>query len=162
VTPAELVGLLQDLYRETSELLLSRQARARSVTSYEANNAYQQVLGRQDVHLRWISDAIADCGGAVPTVGLDESQASAAKGTDVTAIVQSDLRAQQVFIDRWGSRVSSVSNARHRKMLELMLGEMAEHLRVFEQALQGRTDMLGRHTEGKILRGAVLPTRPRD
>ena len=87
MTPAELVTLLQDFYRETSELLLSRQARARSVTSYEANNAYQQVLGRQDVHLRWVSDAITDLGGTIPEVGIDESEASAAKGTDVNTIV---------------------------------------------------------------------------
>jgi hypothetical protein len=162
VTPAELVRLLQSLYRETSELLLSRQARARSITSYEANNAYQQVLGRQDVHLRWISDALTDLGGAVPEVGLDESQATADKGTDVKTIVQSDALAQQAFIERWNARLETISNARHRKMVSLMLGEMAEHLRVFEQALEGRTDILGRHTEGKILRGAVLPARPRD
>ncbi|MCM3881888.1 MAG: ferritin-like domain-containing protein [Vicinamibacterales bacterium] len=162
MTPAELAGLFQSLYRETSELLLLRQARARSITSYEANNAYQQVLGRQDVHLRWISDAITDLGGAVPEVGLDESQTSTVKGTDVKTIVQLDAKAQQAFIERWRARVETMSNARHRKMLELMLGEMAEHLRVFEQALEGRTDILGRHTEGKILRGVVLPARPRD
>jgi hypothetical protein len=161
VTPAELVSLLQGFYRETSELLLARQARARSVTSYEANNAYQQVLGRQDVHLRWLSDAITDLGGTIPEVGADESQATTAKGTDVRSIVEADARAQQAFIDRWAPRVATVSNARHRKMLELILGEMAEHFRVFEQSLEGRTDMLGRHTDGKVLRGAVLSGRPR-
>ena len=160
MTPPELVNLLQDVYRETSELLLSRQARARSVTSYEANNAYQQVLGRQDVHLRWVSDAITDLGGTIPEVGLDESQATAVKGTDVKTIVEADARAQQAFIDRWAPRVAVVTNARHRKMLEFVLGEMAEHFRVFEQAIEGRTDILGRHTDGKILRGTVLPGRP--
>jgi hypothetical protein len=160
VTPAELVILLQDFYRETSELLLSRQARARSVTSYEANNAYQQVIGRQDVHLRWVSDAITDLGGTIPEVGLDESQATAAKGTDAKTIVEADVRSQQAFIDRWAPRLASVTNARHRKMLRLILGEMAEHFRVFEQALDGRTDILGRHTDGKVLRGTVLPARP--
>jgi hypothetical protein len=37
---------------------------------------------------------------------------------------------------------------------------MREHLRIFEQALAGRTDMLGRHSDGKVLRGEVLPGRP--
>jgi bacterioferritin (cytochrome b1) len=159
VTPRELTDLLQAFYRETSELLLGRQARARSITSYEANNAYQQVLGRQDMHLRWVADSITDLGGAIPEVGGDESQATDAKGTDVQSIVEADARAQQAFIDRWRPRVATMSNARHRKMLELILGEMDEHLRVFEQALEGRTDILGRHTDGKILRGSVLPGR---
>ena len=159
MTPAGLVALLQDFYGETSELLLGRQARARSVTSYEGNNVYQQVLGRQDVHLQWLSDAMTDLGGTIPEVGVDESQATPAKGTDVSTIVEVDARAQQAFIDRWTPRVATLTNARHRKMLDLVLGEMAEHYRAFEQALEGRTDMLGRHTHGKILRGAVLPAR---
>jgi hypothetical protein len=57
--------------------------------------------------------------------------------------------------------VALVTNARHRKMLELILGEMAEHLRVFQQALEGRTDLIGRHADGKELSGLVLPGRPR-
>jgi hypothetical protein len=159
VTPPELVELLQAFYRETSELLLGRQARARSITSYEANNAYQQVLGRQDMHLRWVADSITDLGGAVPSVGLDESQATDLKGTDVQSIVETDARAQQAFMDRWRPRVAAMTNARLRKLLDLILGEMGEHVRVFTQALEGRTDILGRHTDGKILRGTVLPAR---
>jgi hypothetical protein len=159
VTPPELIDLLQAFYRETSELLLGRQARARSITSYEANNAYQQVLGRQDMHLRWVADSITDLGAVVPQVGPDESQATDVKGTDVSSIVEADARAQQAFIVRWRPRVATISNARHRKMLELILGEMGEHFRVFEQALEGRTDILGRHSDGKVLRGSVLPAR---
>jgi len=159
VTPPELIELLQEFYRETSELLLGRQARARSITSYEANNAYQQVLGRQDMHLRWVADSITDLGGAVPSVGPDESQATDVKGTEVQSIVEADARAQQAFIERWRPRVAPITNARHRKMLELILGEMGEHFRVFQQALEGRRDILGRHTDGKILRGTVLPGR---
>ncbi len=159
MTPPELIDLLQAFYRETSELLLGRQARARSITSYEANNAYQQVLGRQDMHLRWVADSITDLGSVVPQVGPDESQATDAKGTEVHSIVEADARAQQAFIDRWGPRVVAISNARHRKLLELILGEMGEHFRVFEQALEGRTDILGRHTDGKILRGSVMAAR---
>ena len=79
--------------------------------------------------------------------------------------VSSDLELlalfQRSFIARWQPRVAEVSNARHRLMLELILGEMSEHLRVFQQALEGRTDLLGRHADGKELSGHVLPGRPR-
>ena len=117
MTQAELLSLLQEFYRETLDLVQARQIAARSITDYSANNAYQQVLGRQDVHLRWLSDTIEALGG---------------------------------------------TNARHRKMLQLILGEMAEHLRIFQQALEGRTDLLGRHSAGKIPRGEVMPSRPRN
>ena len=56
----------------------------------------------------------------------------------------------------------AVTNARHRKMLELILGEMNEHLRVLQQAAEGRADMLGRHSDGKVLRGEVMAARPRN
>ena len=161
VTPAELGGILQDFYRETSQLLAARLDRAQSVTAYEANNAYQQVIGRQDVHLRWVADAITDLGGTVPDGPAEPSPAAGSK-PDLRAVFEADAREQHRFIDAWRARVPEVTNARHQKMLELILGEMAEHARVFAQALEGRTDMLGRHTDGKVLRGVVMPTRPRD
>ena len=70
MTPVELGTFLQDFYRETLELVLARQANARSVGAYDANNAYQQVLGRQDVHLRWIAD-VAGGGAVVPVVRVN-------------------------------------------------------------------------------------------
>ena len=76
---------------------------------------------------------------------------------NVGSIIETDVRRQKEFIDRWSARVPSVTNARNRKMLELILGEMKEHLRVLEQAKEGRSDLLGRHSDGKVLRGEVLP-----
>ena len=64
MTPAALLDLLQAVYRETLDIVQARQVNARSITDYNANNAYQQVLGRQDVHLRWLTDAIDALGGA--------------------------------------------------------------------------------------------------
>jgi hypothetical protein len=161
VTPAELRTLLQDFYRETLELMLARQANARSMGAYDANNAYQQVLGRQDVHLRWLADAIADLGGSVEELPSGESAQAPEKKEQFLQLIERDLQAQQSFIARWQPRVATVTNARHRKMLELILGEMAEHLRVFEQAREGRTDLLGPHADGKELSGQVLSGRPR-
>ena len=161
MTPAELRTFLQDFYRETLELVLARQANARSVGAYDANNAYQQVLGRQDVHLRWVADAIADLGGTVEDLPSGESAQMPQIKNPLPQLLENDAQTQRSFIARWEPRVAGVTNARHRKMLELILGEMNEHLRVFQQALEGRTDLLGRHADGKVLSGEVLPGRPR-
>ena len=167
MTPVELGTFLQDFYRETLELVLARQANARSVGAYDANNAYQQVLGRQDVHLRWVADAIADLGGTVGNLPSGEAFQPAgppvkeAKREPLQQLLEHDAQAQRSFIARWQPRVAAVTNARDRRMLELILGEMNEHLRVFQQALEGRTDLLGRHADGKELSGEVLPGRPR-
>ena len=40
-----------------------------------------------------------------------------------------------------------MTNARHAKMLGVILGEELEQKRFFEQALAGRTDLLGRRGE---------------
>ncbi len=161
VTPVELLTLLQDFYRETLQLTLTRQANARSVGAYDANNAYQQVLGRQDVHLRWLSDAIADLGGSVGDLPSGEVADPVAQKNQGPQLIESDAQAQREFLKRWEPRVPAVTNARHRRMLELILGEMREHLRVFQQALDGRTDLLGRHADGKELAGEVMAARPR-
>ena len=53
-----------------------------------------------------------------------------------------------------------MTNARHRGMLRVILGETLEQKRFFEQALAGRTDLLGRR--GQSLgpsHGEVLPAR---
>ena len=162
MTPAALLDLLQAVYRETLDIVQARQVNARSITDYNANNAYQQVLGRQDVHLRWLTDAIDALGGAASSPGRSQDDAIATPRADVKTLVEADVRTQSAFIERWSPRVKAISNARHRKMLGLILGEMAEHLRVFEQALAGRSDLLGRHAAGKVLRGEVMATRPRN
>jgi hypothetical protein len=162
VTPAELLNLLQDFYRETLELAQTRQVNARSVGAYDVNNAYQQVLGRQDTHLQWLADAIVALGGASPETTFEPGESLRAPHGDTQSILEADARSQRAFLDRWATRVASVTNARQRRMLELILGEMAEHSRVFQQALEGRTDLLGRHADGKVLRGEVLPARPRN
>jgi uncharacterized protein YciI len=159
VSPTELADFLLDFYRETFDLWQTRLATARSVTGYDANNAYQQVLGRQEVHLQWLADAIADLVGAAPNLPDEATPPTASRGA-AQSIIQADVRSQRASIERWAPRVPAVTHARNRKMLELILGEMKEHLRVLEQAIDGRTDLLGRHSDGKVLRGEVLAARP--
>jgi hypothetical protein len=71
-----------------------------------------------------------------------------------------DGRDAQAFVDRWRPRIAHMTNARHAKMLAVILGEVLEQKRFFEQALAGRTDLLGRRAD--VLEpsyGEVLPTR---
>jgi hypothetical protein len=161
VTPAELATFLQDFHRETLDLFRALLSNARSVTAYDANNGYQQVIGRQEVHLQWLADAIADLGGAVANEPADPAPAKPSRDA-ARSIIEDDIGSQKAFIDRWSTRVPSVTHARNRKMLELILGETREHLRVLEQARDGRSDLLGRHADGKVLRGEVLAARPKN
>ncbi len=53
-----------------------------------------------------------------------------------------------------------MDNARHAKMLRVILGETLEQKRFFEQALAGRQDLLGRRGEQLgPSHGEVLPSR---
>ena len=58
-----------------------------------------------------------------------------------------DARDAQAFVDRWRPRTEAMSDARHRRMLQVILGEALEQKRFFEQALAGRTDLLGLRSE---------------
>ena len=65
----------------------------------------------------------------------------------------------QRFIDKWRPRVDALPNARHRTMLNVILGETMEHKRFFDLALAGRTDLLGRRADGAGTGGGVLASR---
>jgi hypothetical protein len=69
------------------------------------------------------------------------------------------LPPRPAFVDNWRPRVAALSHARHRTMLNVILGETLEHKRFFEQAVAGRADLLGRRAEGAGTGGGVLPTR---
>lgn len=157
--PAELLTFLNEFYRDSLDLFKARLVIARSVAAYDANNGYQQVLGRQEVHLRWLSDAIAALGGTAPE---SPEPGGNVPPPNVRALIERDAATQKAFIERWAPSVSRVTNARNRKMVALILGEMKEHLRVLQQAAEGRADLLGRHSDGKVLRGSVIAARPRN
>jgi hypothetical protein len=160
VSPAELLQFLNEFHRDTLALFKARQTNAQSVAAYDANNGYQQILGRQEIHLQWLRDAIAALGSTAADT-LDQVSGTASRET-ARSIIDADAAGQKAFIDRWFPRTTSVTNARHRKMLELILGEMKEHLRVLQQAAESRADLLGRHADGKVLRGTVMAARPKN
>jgi hypothetical protein len=159
VKHADLLQLLRDFYREKSALRARHVAAARLVTDYDFNNAYQYVINREDVHLTWLHDAIVDHGGTPEDAPEPKVTASGNKEAAQHRLFIADRDETQGFVDRWRDRVEHLSNARLRTMLRLILGETLEQKRFFDQALAGRTDLLGRRADGAGTEGAVLPTR---
>jgi hypothetical protein len=151
----DLLPLLQEFYRDKLSAVLQHTADARVVSNYDANNTYQYIINREETELSWVAQAIVALGGEVPTAAGNEAEAA-----DMRAVTERNAREAQAFVDRWRPRVDAMSNARHRKMLNVILGEALEQKRFFEQALAGRHDLLGRRTEdvGPLV-GKVLPTR---
>ena len=156
----DLLSLLREFHREKLEMMLRHQAGSRRIGQYDVNNAYQYIVNRDDVQLSWLEAAIAELGGVVSdTSGPERSVAG--KGAEAARrVLEEDARDSQAFVDRWRPRVHMMSNARHAKMLELVLGEVLEQKRSFEQALAGRTDLLGRRgVAAGPSDGEVLPSR---
>ena len=155
------LALLQEFYRDTLVSLLRHQRAAQIVTQYDANNTYQYIINREEAQLSWVGTAIAELGGAAADDQPEPARDGNRRGTDAAhAVFDEDARDAQGFVDRWRPRLEQMTNARHAKMLRVILGEVLEQKRFFEQALAGRTDLLGRR--GASLgpsHGDVLPTR---
>jgi hypothetical protein len=157
----DLVSLLQEFYRDKLSELLRHIAGARFIAQYDANNTYQYIINREETQLSWVGQAILGLGGEAPASSGGEDRAGTGKPADVAArIIDEDIRSAQAFFERWQPRVETMTNARHRGMLRVILGETLEQIRFFEQALAGRTDLLGRRSDaaGKLV-GSVMSTR---
>ena len=155
--PADLLVLLREFYREKSGLRARHVAAARLIGDYNFNNTYQYVINREDVHLAWLRDAITDLGGTPEDAAEPKIQASGKNAAET--IFREDSAEAQAFVDRWRSRVEQITHARNKTMLRLMLGEVLEQKRFFDQALAGRNDLLGRRADGMGTPGKVLSTR---
>ena len=155
----ELLALLREFYQDKLANRQRHVAAARFVGDYDFNNTYQYVINREDAQLSWLRDAILDMGGTpedVPEPMIDAS----GKHADMQAqVIGQDRDGAQQFVDKWRPRIEEMPNARHRSMLRVILGETLEHKRFFEQALAGRTDLLGRRADGAGTPGHVLPER---
>ena len=159
---SDLLTLLQEFHRDKLTILRRHEAAARYVSDYDFNNTYQYVIAREEMHVAWVRDAIGAMSGQSATsdeLAVPEIQVSG-KGSDAqNAVIAEDRDRAQAFLDKWGPRVQSMTHARNRTMLNVILGETLEHKRFFEQALAGRTDLLGRRADGAGTGGGVLPTR---
>jgi hypothetical protein len=151
---------LRELYREKLADVVRHQAGARNVRQYDANNTYQYIINREETELSWVAEAISGLGGTVDDIPAPQPDSVP---TDAAAITSIDARRAQEFVERWRPRADAMQDARHGRMLKVILGEALEQKRFFEQAHEGRTDLLGRRSEAAGERvGHVLPTRWRE
>jgi hypothetical protein len=160
----ELRKFLTDIAAERLALLQRHEAAARVVGHYDFNNAYQYVIAREETHLSWLQSALAELSAPLPqsTLPLPTPDAPKVKKEDVSAyreILAADAKFLAAFVARWRDRVATVAHARHRTMLNVVLGESLEHQRLFDQAAAGFEDVIGRRTGGVARVGAVLPDR---
>ena len=154
------ITLLQEFYLDRLALLMRHVEGAKLISDYENNNTYQYIIAREDMHVAWVRDAITDLGGEVPTKGTALAVPQGGRGPSAeAAVIDDDIRHMHAFHERWKTRIEGVTNARHRTMLRVILGEVLEHKRFFEQAKADREDVLGRRMPGASTGGGVLPTR---
>jgi hypothetical protein len=159
VKPAELLDLLREFYRAKSGLRQRHAAGAKFVGNYDFNNTYQYVINREDVQLSWVRDAIAELGGAPEDAPEPTLQPHGKNDEPQSSVIREDRDQAQAFVDGWRDRVERITNARVKTMLRVVLGETLEARRFFDQALAGRSDLLGRRADGAGTEGTVLPTR---
>ena len=160
----ELRQLLTDFTAERLAILLRHEASARVVSHYDFNNTYQYVIAREETHISWLQNALAEFGIGLPAPAAALPTPEAPKGKKLPpaafkGILEDDARTLRGFVDRWRSKVEAMTHARHRTMLDVLLGESLEHVRLFEQGAAGDEDLLGRRTSQAERVGAVLPHR---
>ena len=160
MTPTDLQALLRDFYLDRLALLMRHESSARFVSDYDVNNAYQYVISREETHVSWVQQALLAVGQEIPKDPAIPDIKPSRKGNDaVLELASGDAQANQQFVDKWRSRVDKVTNARHKGMLGVVLGEMLEHQRLFAQASEGRTDIIGTALAINERRGKVIDRR---
>jgi hypothetical protein len=161
----ELSAFLTAFAADRLALLQRHEAGARAVSHYDFNNTYQYVIGREETHVTWLQNALAELNIPLPGAAAALPMPAAPKASkkpDVSTyreILDDDSLHLRAFGDKWRERVAGLTHARHRTMLNVVLGETVEHQRLFEQAAGGFEDLLGRRTSGVERIGAVLSTR---
>jgi len=147
VNIADLSAVLREFHHEKLALRQRHVAVARRVTDYDFNNTYQYVIAREDVHLSWLEAALAELGAPGDDVG-EPSLPAAGKKDSFLPLVAEDAREAEGFVNRWRPRVEGLTHARHRSMMQVVLGETLEQKRFFDQIQEGREDLLGRRANG--------------
>jgi hypothetical protein len=159
----ELKQFLAGFAADRLALLQRHEHGARVVSHYDFNNTYQYVISREETHLTWVQNALAEFGASLPpattVLAVPEAQGRKVDAAAYRGILEDDAAQLGAFVERWRPRLASVTHARHRQMLDVICGESLEHKRFFDQAAAGFEDLLGRRTGGVPRQGAVLPTR---
>jgi hypothetical protein len=165
VTHHELQKTLSEFAADRLALLLRHEAGARAVSHYDFNNTYQNVINRGETHVVWMRNALAEFDAPMPgpssTLPIPTAPKRSKKvdARAYNAILTDDARHLGEFVEKWRGPVDALTHARHRTMMNVVLGESLEHQRLFEQAASGFEDLLGRRTGGVARVGGVLPTR---
>ena len=143
------LAILRDFHKDKLTMRQRHVGVARQVSDYEFNNTYQYVIAREDVHLSWLEAAITELSGTpedIPEPPIEP----ALKGVkrDFMPLVADDAKSAESFVTRWRPRLGELTNARHRSMMQVVLGETMEQKRFFDQMIAGRDDLLGRRSNG--------------
>ena len=161
----ELKKFLTEFAAERLALLQRHEAAARVVSNYDFNNTYQYVIAREDTHLSWVGQALVEIDAPLPKASstlpvppLGKTGKTVGVGA-FQPVLADDAERLGAFVERWRAKVEGLTHARHKTMLNVVLGETKEHQRLFEQAAAGNEDVLGRRTGGVARVGAVLPAR---
>ena len=139
----ELQQLLTEFAADRLALLQRHEAGARAVSHYDFNNTYQYVINREETHLGWLLNALADFGTPLPgpsrTLPVPSAPKPAKKADAATHkdILEDDAFHLGAFVENWRPRVANMTHARHRTMLDVIFGESLEHKRLFDQAAAG-------------------------
>ncbi len=157
-TTPQLADLIRDFLLERASLLMRHEDVAQQVPDYDINNAYQYILAREETHLSWLQHALLDQGARLPA---DPSRQTVAvgKGDAWKGLAADDARANAQFVDKWRPKVEAVTHARHKGMLMVVLDEMLEHKRLFDQAAAGNRNLIGTSLAINDHSGVVMGAR---
>ncbi len=155
----DLQQLVRDFLLARLALVMRHEEVARHVSRYDANNAYQYVVNREETHVSWLQHALLDLGATIPAEPARQAIAAPGGPDGWMRLAAEDARANQQFVDGWTVKVDGVTHARHKNMLKVILGEMLEHKRIFEHAAAGRDDLIGTHLSINPRAGVVADTR---
>ena len=147
MTPHELQQLLREFYLERLALLMQHEAVGAHVTDYDVNNAYQYIINREETHISWLQHALLDLGAPMPPRPGASPTSAGAQGEDAAPRMRKTRAPTSSSWTSGGDASKPSRNARHQGMLRVILGEMLEHERLFEQAAAGR-DGHHRHAAG--------------
>lgn len=157
---ADDLALLRELHRDKMTIYLRHIAVARLVSDYEFNNAYQFVINREDAHLKWLESAITEYGGTPETVGEPTVTASAGKKNEkFLPLVADDAQQAGELAAKWKPRAAEIRSERHRKLVNVIVGETLEQKRFFDHVGAGQDDLLGRRMAGASTGDGVMPVR---
>ena len=141
-----MLAILLEFHRDKLTLRQRHVAVAKQVSQYNANNTYQYVINREDVHLSWLDAALAELD-ATPRPWPSPCCRRRPEGK-LRAARDAGRADAGAFVARWRPRLTELTHARHRNMLDVILGETLEQKRFFDQIAAGRDDALGRRSNG--------------